>query len=146
MQVTALVIGDPITFQNLQDLNFGIVPRGAVTTVLRTSASAGTVRATGTPNAFAQIQLTLPTQLPNIQALPGISMAITFGATSAAWNRATNDAGGATIFNPASPTTGRFGPPPRPYLFVYLGGTVNPTPTQAPGIYQGTIILTITYL
>lgn len=145
--VTALVPGVPITFLNIQDLNFATVTRGVPKTVLRNTAAAGKVRVSGESNAFAQISFTLPTQLPNIQALPGVNMPISFAANSAGWNRDTDDPGGGTAFNPAvGVNNARFGPPPRPYIYVYLGGTVSPTVTQAPGVYQGSIILTITYL
>jgi len=145
--VTALVPGVPITFLNLQDLNFAVVTRGVAKTVLRNTAAAGKVRVSGESNAFAQIRFTLPTQLPNIQALPGINMPISFAANSAGWNRDTDDPGGGTAFNPAvGVNNARFGPPPRPYIYVYLGGTVTPSAVQAAGVYQGSIILTITYL
>ncbi len=145
-QVTANVISGPITVLSIRNLNFGVVGLGVAKTVPYANASAAKVQLSGSSNAFAQITFTLPTQLPNIQALPGINMPISFGAGSAAWNRDQDNAGAATAFNPAGPVVGRFGPPPRPWLWIYLGGTVNPSPTQAPGIYQGTIILTITYL
>ena len=145
-QVTALVIGSPINFLSVRNLDFATVTRGIPKSVAYTAPAAAKVQLGGSSNAFAQITFTLPTQLPNIQAVPGINMPITFGAGSAAWNRDQDNVGAATAFNPASPTVGRFGPPPRPWLWIYLGGTVNPSPTQAPGIYQGTIILTITYL
>ena len=147
LAITALVPGVPITFLNLQDLDFAIVTRGVPKTVLRNTAAAGKVRVSGQSNAFAQIRFTLPTQLPNTQALPGIDMAITFAANAAGWNRDTDDPGGGTAFDPAvGVNNARFGPPPRPWFYVYLGGTVSPTVTQAAGVYQGSIILTITYL
>jgi len=146
-QISANVIGGSISFTNLQGLDFGTVTRGVPKTVLRNTASAGKVRVTGSSNAFVQIRFTLPTQLPNTQALPGVNMPISFSATSAGWNRDTDSPTGGTAFDPAvGVNNARFGPPPRPYLWVYLGGTVNPSPTQAPGVYQGSIILTITYL
>lgn len=145
--ISALVAGVPITFVNMQDLNFGTVTRGVPRTVAQNTASAGKVRVAGQPNAFAQIRFTLPTQLPNIQAVPGITMPISFAANSARWRRRNDRPNGGVIFNPAvGVNNARFGGNANPYFFVYLGGTVTPTPTQAPGIYQGTIILTITYL
>jgi len=145
--ITALVAGVPITFLNLQDLNFGTVTRGVPRTIAQNTAAAGKVRVAGTPNAFTQIRFTLPTQLPNIQALPGINMPISFAANAARWRRSTDAPTGGRIFNPAvGVNNARFGGAARPYFFVYLGGTVTPSATQAPGIYQGTIILTITYL
>jgi hypothetical protein len=145
--ITALVVGTPITFLNLQILDFAAVTRGVPKTVAQNTAAAGKVRVAGEPNAFTQIRFTLPTQLPNIQAVPGINMPISFAANSARWRRTNDAAGGGTIFNPAvGVNNARFGNAANPYFFVYLGGTVNPSLTQAPGIYQGTIILTITYL
>ena len=70
--ITALVIGGPITFLNLQNLNFATVTRGVPKTVVQNTAFAGKVRVAGQPNAFTQIRFTLPTPLPNIQAAPGI--------------------------------------------------------------------------
>ena len=145
--IRVLVAGAAITFTNLQSLNFGTVTRGVATTIVQNTAAAGKVRVAGTANAFTQIRFTLPTQLPNIQAVPGINMPISFAANSARWRRTNDAAGGGTIFNPAvGVNNARFGGNANPYFFVYLGGTVSPTLTQAPGIYQGTIILTITYL
>jgi len=145
--VTALVAGAAITFTNLQDLNFGTVTRGVPATVVQNTAAAAKVRVAGSANAFTQIRFTLPTQLPNIQAVPGINMPITFAANSARWRRTNDNPGGGTIFNPAvGVNNARFGGAANPYFFVYLGGTVSPSATQAPGVYQGSIILTITYL
>jgi spore coat protein U-like protein len=146
-RATARVFTVPITFLNLQDLDFGIVTLGVPKTVIQNTASAGKIRVAGQPNAFAQIRFTLPTQLDNVQALPGITMPITFAANSARWRRRIDATGGGTIFNPAvGVNNARFGGNANPYFFVYLGGTVTPSASQAPGIYQGTIILTITYL
>ena len=146
VSIDAFVVGSPVTFLNLQELDFATVTRGVPKSVAYGTAAAGKVQVTGNSNAFAQIDFSLPNQLPNTQAPPGINMPISFDATSAAWIRALDVAGAANVFDPNSTTVGRFGPPPRPYLYVYLGGTVNPSLTQAAGIYQGTIILTITYL
>jgi hypothetical protein len=35
--------------------------------------------------------------------------------------------------------------PPYNVIYVWIGGTVSPTPTQFPGIYRGTITLTVAY-
>jgi hypothetical protein len=145
--VTALLAGASITFLNLQILDFATVTRGVPKTVVQNTAAAGKVRVAGTANAFAQIRFTLPANLPNVQAVPGINLPISFATNSARWRRGTDAAGGGRIFNPAvGVNNARFGGNARPYFFVYLGGTVTPSPTQAPGIYQGSIILTITYL
>ncbi len=90
-RATATVYGVPITFLNLQNLDFATVTRGVPKTVVQNTAAAGKVRVAGQPNAFTQIRFTLPTQLPNIQAVPGINMPISFAANSARWRRR-NDA------------------------------------------------------
>jgi len=145
--IRVLVSGAAITVNNLQNLNFAAVTRGVPKTVVQNTAAAGKVRVAGMPNALTQVRLTLPTQLPNIQAVPGINMPIRFAANSARWRRTSDSPNGGRIFNPAvGVNNARFGNARNPYFFVYLGGTVTPSPTQAPGIYQGTIILTITYL
>ena len=73
-------------------------------------------------------------------------MPVSFGLTSALWRRASNNPAGATPFSPALGTVGRFGPPPNPTINIWIGGTVNPALAAKPGIYQGTIILSLTYL
>lgn len=142
----AVVVTVGMTITTLRDLLFGTVIKGVATTVQPVDANAGEWQVNGNPNAFAAISFTLPTVLTNIQALPGSTMPISFSATSARWRRATNDPAGATAFNPVLGATGRFGPPPNPTLYIWLGGTVNPALTAKPGIYQGTVIVTLDYL
>ena len=142
----AQVIGQAITVTALRDLTFGTVLKGVATTVLPTDANAGAWQAQGDKNANVIIAFTLPTLLVNIQALPGSTMPIAFDATSARWNRATNNVAGATAFNPVTGATGKFGPPANPFIYLWIGGTVNPAATAKPGIYTGTIIVSIAYL
>ena len=101
---------------------------------------------TGNSNAFVTITFTLPATLRNIQAVPGVTMPISFGATSARWRRANNDPTGGTAFSPSVGATGRFGPPPNPTLYIWIGGTVTPGAAQLPGIYTGTVIDQLAYL
>jgi hypothetical protein len=145
VSANAVVVTVGMTIATLRDLNFGTVIKGVPTTVLPVAANAGEWQVSGSANAFVIISYTLPAVLTNIQALPGSTMPITFGATSAIWRRATNDPLGGTIFNPASGAVGRFGPPVNPTLYIWLGGTVNPAPTAKPGIYQGTVVLSLVY-
>ena len=141
----AVVVTVGMTIATLRDLNFGTVIKGVPATVLPTAATAGAWQVTGSANAFVIISFTLPTQLTNIQALPGSTMPISFSAVSAVWQRATNNPVGGTIFNPATGAVGRFGPPPNPTMYVWLGGTVNPALTAKPGIYQGNVIVSLIY-
>lgn len=142
----AVVVTVGMTIATIQDLTFGTVPKGVATTVAPAAATAGEWQVTGNPNAFVTIAFTLPTQLTNIQALPGSTMPISFGLTSALWRRANTNPAGATPFSPALGAVGRFGPPADPTINIWIGGTVNPAPTAKPGIYQGTVVLSLTYL
>ena len=144
--VNAMIVGNGMTITSLADLDFGTVTRGVSATVLPTSANAGRWQVVGTGNAFVNISFILPSLLPNIQALPGITMPISFGATSARWRRGNSGVGAATPFNPNVGTTGRLGPPPRGDMYLWLGGTVSPSASQAPGVYVGNIVVTISYL
>ncbi len=141
----AVVVTVGMTIATLSDLNFGTVIKGVATTLQPTAAPAGEWQVTGSSNAFVIISFTLPPVLTNIQALPGSTMPIAFNATSARWNRATNNAAAGTAFNPATGAVGRLGPPPNPNLYIWLGGTVNPAPTAKPGIYQGTVVVSLIY-
>lgn len=141
----AVVVTIGMTITTLRNLAFGTVIKGVATTVQPTAATAGEWQVSGNGNAFVVISFTLPTVLTNIQALPGSTMPITFNATAARWNRANNNAATATAFNPATGTVGRFGPPANPTMYVWIGGTVNPAAAAKPGIYTGTIILSLAY-
>jgi hypothetical protein len=141
----AVVVTVGMTITTLSDLNFGTVIKGVSTTVLPTDAAAGAWQVTGGANAFVIISFTLPTVLTNIQALPGSTMPITFSATSARWNRANNNPAAGTPFDPAVGAVGRIGPPANPNMYIWLGGTVSPAAAAKPGIYQGTIVVSLTY-
>ena len=141
----AVIVTVGMTITTLRDLNFGTVIKGVPTTVLPTAATAGEWQVTGSSNAFVIISFTLPAQLTNIQALPGSTMPITFSATSARWNRATNNPAAGAAFNPAIGIVGRLGPPPNPNMYIWLGGTVNPAAAAKPGIYQGTVVVSLLY-
>ena len=147
-QVTldAQVIGQAITVTALRDLNFGTVLKGVPTSVLPSNAAAGAWQVQGDKNAQVTITFTLPTVLTNIQALPGSTMPISFGAASALWNRGTNSVVGATPFDPSAVTTGKLGPPANPFIYLWIGGTVSPAVTAKPGIYTGTIVVSVAYL
>jgi hypothetical protein len=141
----AVVVTVGMTITTLSDLNFGTVIKGVSTTVLPTDAAAGAWQVTGGANAFVIISFTLPTVLTNIQALPGSTMPITFSATSARWNRANNNPAAGTPFDPAVGAVGRIGPPANPNMYIWLGGTVSPAAAAKPGIYQGTIVVSLIY-
>ena len=144
--VDAVVINQTMTITTLRDLAFGTVIKGVATTIPPTAGNSGEWEVAGSANAFATITLALPTVLNNIQALPGSTMPVSFSPTSALWRRATNNPAGATVFDPSvGVTNARFGPPPNPFIYIWLGGTVNPAPTAKPGIYTGVVIVTVFY-
>jgi hypothetical protein len=144
--IDAQVIGTGITVTSLRNLDFGTVIKGVPTAVLPTAAAAGEWQVQGSKNALVTIRFTLPTVLTNIQALPGSTMPIAFGAAAALWNRGTNSVVGATPFDPSVGATGRLGPPANPYIYLWIGGTVSPAATAKPGIYTGTIVVSLAYL
>lgn len=142
----AVVVTVGMTLTAVRDLAFGSVLRRVATTVPPVAANAGAWDVAGSSNAFVSITFTLPATLRNIQAVPGVTLPITFGATSARWCRASNDPTGGTAFSPSVGATGRFGPPPNPTLYIWIGGTVTPGAAQLPGIYTGTVIVQLAYL
>jgi len=141
----ATVVTSNITVNGLSDLDFGTVLGGVATTVLPTDANAGSFLVTGNPNAFITMTFTLPTVLTNTTGPPGTTLPISFGPTSARWLRQQNNPAAGTPFDPSVVTVGRLGPPPRPFTYVWLGGTVTPAPAQANGLYTGTVVLTVIY-
>jgi hypothetical protein len=145
VSANAVVVTVGMTITTLQDLSFGTVIKGVATTVQPTAATAGAWQVSGSSNAFVIISFTMPTQLTNIQALPGSTMPISFNATAARWNRANNNAATGTAFDPASGAVGRLGPPPNPTIYIWIGGTVNPAATAKPGIYQGNVVMSLIY-
>src|SRR5438132_8538477 len=141
----AVVVTVGMTIATLSQLNFGSVPKGVATTVAPNQAAAGAWHVTGNGNAFVNISFTLPTQLTDIPAQPGSTMPIAFSATAALWRRATNSPAGATTFIPNVGTVGRLGPPANPNMYIWIGGMVTPAAAAKPGIYQGTIIVSLSY-
>lgn len=126
------------TVVGLKNLTFGNVIPGVPTTVLKTDAvNDGQIRITGA-GLFRSVtvRFTLPTVMTRAG---GATMPITFSTTDAgiSWQ---GTIGSQTTFNPNAPFT---------YTLwlgsgtVYLGGRVNPSPTQLGGSYTANIILTV---
>jgi hypothetical protein len=136
---TANVLTPLSVTSNLRDLNFGDVFPGLNKSVAWSDATSGQWRIDGEAGKEVQMAFTLPA---NLNSGPN-SMPISFAATDAAWNT-TNSTAGAATFDPASGATelldGGTG-----QLFVFLGGTVSPAPTQAAGVYTGTVLLDVVY-
>lgn len=127
----------PISVSSTRDLDFGtdILP-GVDKSVNINAATSGKFSLTGQASKQINISLTLPTNL-----LKGVvTMPITFSATDAGTKTTT---GTMTTFNPASGTTASFGTDGK--LDVFIGGTVDPSHTQAAGAYTGTISISLYY-
>jgi hypothetical protein len=142
----AEVIGVGTSIATLRTLDFGQVTKGIATTVQPTAAGAGEWQVQGNANAFVLITFTLPTQLTNIQALPGSTMPILFNNTAARWRATTNDPAGAATFNPNTIGLARFPAGAAPTIYVWIGGTVSPAAAAKPGVYVGNVIVSLDYL
>jgi len=139
------VSNEPLVLLPTADLRFGQLVPGAPTTINpRTSASAGKFEIHGVRRAEITFDLTLPTLL-RVGTGP-LTMPVTFGGTSGC-HRTTDAQNGCTLFNPTATLTVRLRnrPPPDATYFVWLGGTVSPSPTQFPGIYSATVTATVQY-
>lgn len=121
----------------LSDLTFTTVIAGVTQTVRPSDPTAAQFQITpGKGMRTLQLVFSLPSALSG----PG-SMPIVFDATSGIWSRNSHISGG-TTFDPRAgisvPSDGMSS------LYVWIGGTVQPPPTQAGGNYTGTITITVT--
>lgn len=129
----------PIRPRGLQDLQFGNVLPGFPTAVSRLDAvNAGKFGIRGANNAEVQVDLTLPASLVS----GGSNLTVQFGPADGGY--ALRDRINESLpFDPTVPLVTNLSN--RGRLFIWLGGTVVPTPVQAPGAYSGTIVLTAAY-
>jgi hypothetical protein len=126
-----------------RNLVFGVVVPGTPTVIdPRTNANAGMFAIHGNRNAEVAVTFTLPTQL----VVGPWTMPITFGPNSGCW-RTTSVQGGCTRYDPSTVLVQRIRNqnPPNNQLYVWIGGTASPSPTQHSGIYAGTITLSVVY-
>jgi hypothetical protein len=144
-----------INVTDITDLDFGWVSPGLAKTIgLTNNASGGQVgignQTTGvfTVSAMASSNVQIQfTALPTI--LSDGTNNLTIGAYTAGYGIATPFAG--TTFDPATGTQVAAGSFPNNTIsnenaiYVFIGGTVTPTPLQTSGFYTGTITLTATY-
>ena len=85
-----------------------------------------------------------PTDLVNSDSTAA-PLAIGFSPTSGRWRRDMEDAAGAATFDPQQGVSGQFGPGGDPALYVWLGGSVQPSADTVAGYYQGVVTLTVFY-
>jgi hypothetical protein len=130
----------PVAATADQDLRFGAVLPGLAAVVSRTDAvNAGRFQIRGAKNAEVVVQLTLPTEM---NAPGGAQLPLSFGNADGGFG--TRPAIGASqSFDPDLPLVAQLSRSGR--LYLWLGGTAQPLPTQAPGDYTATITVTVAY-
>ncbi len=136
-----------------QDLDFGNVLQGVVTTIARTNATnAGIfqIAGEGTVNQEVSMHMQLPDFLWNAGAGVQDRLVVAFSATdctidtTAAGTPAAVGLGAIVGEDPQNiPDTGVGGTDD--IIQIYLGGTVHPAPDQRAGSYTADIILTAAY-
>jgi hypothetical protein len=132
--------GTPIRVTAAQGLTFGDLIPGLPTHVSRTDpVGSGRFDIRAHPGDAVQLQFTLPTSM---SGPGGASMSLTFEASDGGYSSAesiTNQVG----FDPRAATVQPLSK--NGQGSVFLGGTVNPSPTQRAGAYSATITLTVSY-
>ncbi len=132
---------ETLTVTAVNDLDFGDVIQNQNKTVNPEDAEAGSFFINGEPGSEVELSFALPSVL-DLDGGPE-TMDITFSSTSARHNTV-DDASAGSAFDPSvgatTPINATNGE-----LYVYIGATAEPTPTQAPGNYEATITLTVEY-
>lgn len=141
IDVLATVL-ETLTVTAVNDLEFGDVVQGQSSTVSPEDAEAGSFFVNGEAGSEVDVTFSLPSVLEQTFD-PSLTMDIDFSPTSARHNTS-DDASAGTSFDPDTGATTSLDFA-NGELFVYIGGTIDPTPTQEPGNYEGTITLTIEY-
>jgi len=142
---TADISTTALSIVALSQLPFGtVIPGTPVTINPQTSASAAVFEFHGGRNAQFNATFTLPTQLSTGPG--GWTMPIAFGATSAC-ERDRNQQAQCNTYDPHNALIQRIrnNPTPNDTYFVWLGGTVTPSPTQHPGVYRATVTISAFY-
>ena len=141
--VTADVSTTALSVSNTLDLRFGTVVPGTPTVINpQTNVNAAQFVVSGARNAEVSVTTTLPSAL----TVGPYSMPIAFGAQGGCYRRMPGQAG-CTFWNPAANLTVRIRNqnPPNNHLYIWIGGTVSPDPTQHPGVYHGTVGISVVY-
>lgn len=143
--VSATVVTDRLSVAALRPVAFAVHRHARSTTVQPTDGAAGEWRLIGTPNAMIQMKVGVPSDLVNSRDSSAAPLAIEFSPMAGRWRRDVEDAAGAATFDPQQGVSGQFGPGRDPALYVWLGGSVQPSADTAAGDYQGAVTLTVFY-
>jgi spore coat protein U-like protein len=136
INATATVM-QPINVIGAVNLAFGNVFPGVARTVAVNVAGAGRFDVTGQASAPVFVSFILPTNLTaGVNNLP-------IGSWTGHHNTVNNPSTGSNFTPSGALTTATFSGAGQ--LFVFIGATVTPAPTQAAGVYSGTIQMTVMY-
>lgn len=134
--VTATV-QQPITVTKNNDLSFGSVFPGLDKSIAVTAGGAAKFTVSGQASTPVNLTFTLPSAITS----GGNSMTV---GTWMGHYSGTDQTTGGTAFTPsASATAATLSGTGA--LFVYIGGTVQPTVSQASGSYSGSLTMTVVY-
>lgn len=114
-------------------------------TVDPTDSTAAQWALVGQANTQVQINFTLPSEVVNLQSPQAPGLPVAFSRGAGRWRQEVNDPDDAASFDPRHGTAVRFRDGTAPTVYIWLGGTVSPTASTAPGTYQGTVTLTLFY-
>jgi hypothetical protein len=139
--VTA-VVAIPLVVTKTSDLDFDRVDRGTNKTIDVTSNKAASFSVVGEPGVPVNVTFSLPTVLDGQYS---VGSTLPIGTWTGQMNT-TNSPSSGSSFDPSvgsfsanlDATTGA--------LYFFIGATVQPSASQDPGVYQGTLMVTVSYL
>ncbi len=138
--VPQLQAQQPVAGFGRQDLTFGTVLPGWPTVVSRLDAvNSGQYEIRGERRTEVRVDLTLPVAL---DSPGGATMPLQFGAGDGGFSTRPSIRA-SQVFDPRTPLVTDLSPSGR--LYIWLGGTVVPIPTQEQGNYAATIVMTVSY-
>ncbi len=129
----------PVTISAERNLQFSTVYPGVNKTISITDAGSGKWHIQGDANAGVTLTFT---NLPNTLTCGGNSVPISYGANAAGYCTS-DDPASATTFDPSVGTNATLSASGD--LYVWIGGTVQPSEAAPQGAYTGTITLDVVY-
>ena len=137
IQATATVLS-PLNVTS-SNLVFGDVLRGVNKSIIPGDASSGKWVITGVSGKQVQFSIATPSDLSNTTSN---YLLYSYSSTDCKWSTDVSGTPG-TNFSPSTSTTASLSS--GGMLYIFVGGTLKPTSSQAPGAYTGDVVLTIQY-